>query len=188
MTRSEQKKSVYSYMPCFALASIRCLRQECKKPGFSIPVKKTYLTLMYLTRVSTNVCRGFVVRKNPFREAVEFWPLLLKWKRMKNVSHRFTQMNTDKFALSSNGWPFNQLARQGFLGRHSPGSDGRSVFICVYLWLKCFGRVLSRFDLFRPVSTKKIKPVSGRFQAFQGDSSQKKKSTMGHRGGKAEEF
>jgi hypothetical protein len=65
------------------------------------------------------------------------------------MGHRFTQMNTDIFAVSSNGWPFNQLARQpvppermgeggSFLGRHSLGGVGgnvRSVFICVYLWL-----------------------------------------------------
>jgi hypothetical protein len=57
------------------------------------------------------------------------------------MSHRFTQMNTDKFALSSSGWPLNQLARQpvppqrmgeggSFPGHRSlggGGSNGRSV-------------------------------------------------------------
>jgi hypothetical protein len=77
-------------------------------------------------------------------------------------------MNTDKFALSSSGWPFNQFARQpvppqrmgkggSFLSHHNlrdGGGDVRSVFICVYLWLKP-GSSSSRFGLFRPVSTKK---------------------------------
>jgi hypothetical protein len=58
-------------------------------------------------------------------------------------------MSTDKFALSSSGWPFNQLARQpvppqrmgkggSFPGRHSLGggdNNSRSLIIWVWLWL-----------------------------------------------------
>jgi hypothetical protein len=58
-------------------------------------------------------------------------------------------MNTDKFALSSSEWPFNQLARQpvlpqrmgeggSFLGRQSlrgGSGNGSSVFICADLRL-----------------------------------------------------
>jgi hypothetical protein len=82
--------------------------------------------------------------KTPFWEAVQIWACLLKRGRVKNVSHRFTQMNTDKFALSSSGWPFNQLARQpvppqrmgedgSCPGHHvlgGGGRNGRSVFVC----------------------------------------------------------
>jgi hypothetical protein len=43
------------------------------------PVKKTYLTLMYLTRVLTNICRGFVLEKNLLREHVEIRVFVLQW-------------------------------------------------------------------------------------------------------------
>jgi hypothetical protein len=41
-------------------------------------VKKTYLTLMYLTVVSTSKIKGFVLEKKNFREDVQKTPSLLK--------------------------------------------------------------------------------------------------------------
>ena len=43
-------------------------------------VKKTYLTLLYLTGVSANKIKGFVREKNRFPEAVKIWLFLLKWR------------------------------------------------------------------------------------------------------------
>jgi hypothetical protein len=50
-----------------------------KRPGFRPLVKKTYLTIMYLTRVSTNVCGGFAPKINLFRENVQIRTFVLKW-------------------------------------------------------------------------------------------------------------
>jgi hypothetical protein len=43
-------------------------------------VKKTYLTLVYLTVVLANKIKGFVGEKNRFPEAVKIWLFLLKWR------------------------------------------------------------------------------------------------------------
>jgi hypothetical protein len=51
-------------------------------------VKKTYLTSVCLTRVSTNKIKGFVPGKNPSPEGVENWPLLLNWERVRNAKVR----------------------------------------------------------------------------------------------------
>ena len=50
-----------------------------KNPVSGHLVKKTYLTLVYLTVVSANKIKGFVPEKNRFREAVKIWLLLPKW-------------------------------------------------------------------------------------------------------------
>ena len=50
---------------------------------FSPLVKKTYLTLVYLTVVSTSKIKGFVLEKKNFPEDVQKTPLLLKWAREK---------------------------------------------------------------------------------------------------------
>jgi hypothetical protein len=46
-------------------------------------------------------------------------------------------MNTDKFVLSSSGWPRKQIACQPVPPqRMDEDGNGRSAFICVHLWLK----------------------------------------------------
>ena len=51
---------------------------------FHPSVKKTYLTLMYLTVVSTNKIRGFVQNIFPFREAVQKTLTMLISEEMLN--------------------------------------------------------------------------------------------------------
>jgi hypothetical protein len=70
--------------PCLAantnfLGPTPGLTAAVKNPFFGPSVKKTYLTYMCLTRVSTNVYRGFVPGKNLFRENVQNWAFVLKW-------------------------------------------------------------------------------------------------------------
>jgi hypothetical protein len=50
-----------------------------KKAVFPPLVKKTYLTLVCLTRVLANVCKGFVLKINLFRENVQNRTFVLKW-------------------------------------------------------------------------------------------------------------
>ncbi len=48
---------------------------------FHGPVKKTYLTLMYLTAILPNICKGFVLEKNTGRACVKILPFLLNWAK-----------------------------------------------------------------------------------------------------------
>jgi hypothetical protein len=68
--------------PSFLIRAIREIRGSISLL-FMETVKKTYLTSVYLTRVPTNKIKGFVLQRNPFREAVENWPLLLEWRDEK---------------------------------------------------------------------------------------------------------
>jgi hypothetical protein len=57
-----------------ALNPVSSLRKRpgmMKKAVFLALVKKTYLTFICLTRVLTNIYKGFVLEKNLFRENVQ---------------------------------------------------------------------------------------------------------------------
>jgi hypothetical protein len=44
-----------------------------------------------LTQVSTNKIKGFVLKRNPFREAVQIWPFLLKWANEDAVRQKYEE-------------------------------------------------------------------------------------------------
>ena len=58
-----------------------------KRPVFGAPVKKTYLTLVYLTVVLASKINGFVLEKKNFREDVQKTPPLLKWAHVQIMPH-----------------------------------------------------------------------------------------------------
>ena len=50
-----------------------------KNPVFGLLVKKTYLTCVYLTAISTNKYGAFVHLKNLAPGYVQIWPFVLEW-------------------------------------------------------------------------------------------------------------